>query len=170
MNHISNKKSVIYVKKEFITDIDNSSEVIFIKYCRVRDHCHYNGKNSGATHNICSLKYIAPKEIPGVFHNDFTYDYHFIIKELAEKFEGQFEWLGEKRENSFFFFSFLVLIEKELDNRREATYKIKFIDSFRFFSSSLSNLNDNLSNGIRNIKCGDYKPDLKYILTEEDEL
>ena len=25
-----------------------------------------------------------------VFHNGSNYDYHFIIKELANKFEGQF--------------------------------------------------------------------------------
>ena len=36
-----------------------------------------------------------PKEIPVVFHNGSTYDYHFIIKELAEEFEGEFGCLGE---------------------------------------------------------------------------
>ena len=34
-------------------------------------------------------------EIPAVFHNGSNYDYHFIIKELANEFEGQFECLGE---------------------------------------------------------------------------
>ena len=33
------------------------------------------------------------KEIPIVFHNGSTYDYHFIIKELAKECEGQFECL-----------------------------------------------------------------------------
>ena len=28
-------------KKEFTSNIDSSSEIMFIKYCRVRDHCHY---------------------------------------------------------------------------------------------------------------------------------
>ena len=54
-----------------------------------------------------------PKEIPVLFHNGFTYDYHFIIKELAEKFEGQFECLGE---NTGSYITFSVPIEKELDN------------------------------------------------------
>ena len=31
-----------------------------------------------------------PKENPIVFHNESNYDYHFIIKELAEEFNGQF--------------------------------------------------------------------------------
>ena len=47
---------------------------------------------------MCNLRCKMPKEIPVVFHNCSTYDYHFIIKELAEEFEGQFECLGEYAE------------------------------------------------------------------------
>ena len=39
-----------------------------------------------------------PNEIPLVFHSVSNYDYHFIIKELVNEFEGQFECLGENRE------------------------------------------------------------------------
>ena len=45
----------------------------------------------GAAHDICILRYKIPKEIAAVFHNRSTYDHHFIIKELAEEFEGEFE-------------------------------------------------------------------------------
>ena len=45
------------------------------------------GKYRGAAHNICNLRYKIPKEIPILFHNGSTYDYHFIIKELAKEFE-----------------------------------------------------------------------------------
>ena len=38
-----------------------------------------------------------------------------------------------------------VPISKELDNSKTITYKLKFIDSFRFMSTSLSSLVDNLS-------------------------
>ena len=41
-------------------------------------------KYRGAAQNICNLRYKTPKEIPVVFHNGYKYDYHFIIKELAE--------------------------------------------------------------------------------------
>lgn len=34
-------------------------------------------------------------EIPVVLHNWLNYDYHLIIKKLAEEFEGQFECCGE---------------------------------------------------------------------------
>ena len=46
------------------------------------------GKHRGAAHNICNLRYRIPKEIPIVFHNGSTYDYHFIIKELVKEFDG----------------------------------------------------------------------------------
>ena len=56
------------------------------------------GKYRGAAHNICNLRYKIPKEIPVVFHNGSTYDYHFIIKELVKEFNGNFECLGENTE------------------------------------------------------------------------
>ena len=43
--------------------------------------------------------------------------------------------------------SFQYSIKKELKNGKVITYKIKFIDSFIFMSSSLSSLVDNLSEG-----------------------
>ena len=57
-------------------------------YRKVRDHCHYTGKCRGAAHRICNLKFNVPNEISVVFHNGSNYDYHFIIKELANEFEG----------------------------------------------------------------------------------
>ena len=66
-------------------------------YQKVRDHCHYTGKYRGAAHSICSLKFKVPNEIPVVFHNGSNYDYHFIIKELANWFEGQFGCLGKNK-------------------------------------------------------------------------
>ena len=69
------------------------------KIChKVRDQCHYTGKFRGDAHNICNLRHKVPKKISVVFHNGSTYDYHFIIKQLAEDFKGQFECLGENTE------------------------------------------------------------------------
>ena len=61
---------------------------------KVRDHYHFTGKQRGAAHNICNLRYKTPKEVTVVFHNGSKHDHHFIIKELAEEFERQFEFLG----------------------------------------------------------------------------
>ena len=63
----------------------------FKLYQKVRDHCHYTGKFRGAAHSICNLRYKIPKKNPIVIHNGSTYEYHFIIKQLAENFKGQFE-------------------------------------------------------------------------------
>ena len=67
------------------------------KYHKVRDYCHYISKYRGQAHSVCNLRYKTPKEIP-VFHNGSKYDHHFIIKELVEEFERQFECLGENTE------------------------------------------------------------------------
>ena len=147
-------------KKEF----DKSDK----KHYKVRDHCHYTGKYRGAAHNICNLRYKIPKEIPVVFHNGSTYDYHFIIKELVKEFDGNFECLGENTQK---YITFSVPIKKNIENKDiEITYKIKFIDSYRFISSSLSKLVDNLSDGIHNNKCVNCKSCLDYIKTKNEKL
>ena len=112
------------------------------KYHKVRDHCHYTGRYRGAAHDICNLRYKIPKEIPVVFHDGYTYDYHFVIKELGEEFEEPFECSGANTEK---YITFSAPIKKKLDNGISIIYKIKFIDSFRFMSCSLSTLVDNLS-------------------------
>ena len=152
-----NKQKICYIcyicKKEF----NNNDK----KQQKVRDHCHYTGKYRGAAHNICNLRYKVPKEIPVVFHNGSTYDYHFIIKELIKEFEGNFDCLDENIEK---YITFSVPLKKKIDNKDlEINYKIKFIDSFRFMSSSLSKLVDNLSERIHNNKCSNCKSNLDFI-------
>ena len=151
-----NKQKICYIcKKEF----SNNEK----KNYKVRDHCHYTGKYRGAAHNICNLRYKVSKEIPLVFHNGSIYDYHFIIKELVKEFEGNFECLGENTEKCI---TFSVPIKKNIENKDlEITYKIKFIDSYRFMASSLSKLVDNLSEGIHNNKYSDCGSNLDYIKT-----
>ena len=159
INH--NNQKVCYIcKKEFNT-IDK-------KNYKVRDHCHYTGKYRGAAHNICNLRYKVPKEMPIVFHNGSTNDYHFVIKELIKEFEGNFDCLQENTEK---YITFSVPLKKKIENKNvEITYKIKFIDSFRFMSSSLSKLVDNFSEGIHNNKCVDCKYNLDYIKTKNEKL
>ena len=156
INH--NKQKICYIyKKEFDK-----------KKYKVRDHCHYTGKYRGAAHNICNLRYKIPKEIPIVFHNGSTYDYHFIIKELVKEFEENFECLGENTEK---YITFSVPLKKKIENKNiEITYKIKFIDNFRFMSSSLLKLVDNLTEGVHNNRCVDCESCLDYIKTKNEKL
>ena len=135
-----NQQKVCHIcKRIFSTDYKNK------KYHKVKDHCHYTGKYRGATHDIFNLRYKILKEIPIVFHNGSTYDYHFIRKELAEEFECS-------RENTDKYITFSVPIKNKItkkdkdgnDKTTKILYKIKFIDSYRFMSTSLSNLVNNL--------------------------
>ena len=52
----------------------------------------------------------------------------------------------------------------------EITYKIKFIDSYRFMAMSLSKLVDNLSEGIHDKKSIDCESCLDYIKTKDKKL
>ena len=58
------------------------------RYHKVKGHCNYTDKYRGAAHKICNLKHSIPEKKPVVFHNGSNYHYHFIIKELAKRFEG----------------------------------------------------------------------------------
>ena len=149
-----NEQEICYIcKKEF----DKNDK----KHYKVRNHCHYTGKYRGAAHDICNLRYKIPKEIPVVFHDGSTHDYHFIIKELVKEFDGNFKCLGKITEK---YINFSVLMKKKIENKNiEITYKRKFIDSYRFMSMPLSKLIDNLSEGIHNNTCVDCKSCLDYI-------
>ena len=110
-------------------------------------------------------------EIPVLYHNGSNYDYHCIIKELANEFEVKFDYLEE---NTKKYKTFSVPIEKEVtnidkdSNESVATisYKIKFIDKARFMASSLSNLVNNLAEGIRKIKYKDCDCFLEYFFKD----
>ena len=128
------------------------------KYRKVKDHCHYTEEYRSAPHSIYNLKHSAPKKIPKIFHNRLNYDYHFIIKELAVEFKKKFTYLGENIEK---YITFPVSIEKEVTRidksgeeiTKNMSYILPFIDSAKFMASSLSNPVNNLSEGIRRIKC-----------------
>ena len=110
-----------------------------------------------------------------MFHNGSTYDYHFIIKELVEEFEAEFKCLGKNTEK---YMTFSVPIKKEItkkdkngnDKITKISYKIKFIDSYRFMSTSLSNLVSNLSEGLHNDRSIDCKSYLDYMITKDEQL
>ena len=67
------------------------------QFRKVRDHSHYTGEYRGAAHIVCNSK--------------SNYDYHFIMKELAEEFRKQFTCLGENTEK---YITFTVPTEKEV--------------------------------------------------------
>ena len=97
---------MLYLWKKNLTKLSKIAD-----YWKIKDNCHYTGKYKGATSRTCNLKFNVPNEIPVVFHNSSIYDYHFVIKELANEFEGETECLGKNTEK---YKTFFVPAEKEV--------------------------------------------------------
>ena len=116
---------------------------------KVKDHCHYTGKFRGAAHSKCNLNYKFPKDIPIIIHNA-SYDTHFIINHLAEEFKGELTCIEENMEK---YNTSSLPIKKECDDGKAIAYKLRLIDSFRFMSTSLSEIVDNMSGKLNSIEC-----------------
>ena len=123
---------------------------------KVRDHCHYTGKYRGAAHSSCNLRYRIPDYIPVVFHNLVGYDAHLFIKELA-KHTAKIGVIAKNTEN-YISFSVKVKVDKFIDkagktalktvlNEKSKEIELRFIESFKFMSSSLDSLVNNLAKG-----------------------
>ena len=118
------------------------------------------------------MNYKITKDIPVIFHNGSTYDYHLIIKELVKEFGGEFGCLGENTEK-YITFSISInkkITKKDMDDNDKIVnipYRLKFIDSNRFMSAPLSSLVDNLSDGLH--KCKDCESS-EYINAEDSKV
>ncbi|XP_011858562.1 PREDICTED: uncharacterized protein LOC105556097, partial [Vollenhovia emeryi] len=105
---------------------------------RVRDHCHLTGQYRGPAHSNCNLNYKDAYFIPIVFHNLSGYDAHFIIKEIATAFEGTVDVLPTTKET---YISFTKNVKNTIENsKRQNCIKLRFIDSYKFLSTSLDRL------------------------------
>ena len=93
--------------------------------------------------------YKVPKSIPIVFHNGSKYHFHLIIKHLAKHFNGPFICLGENTEKCTTFS--ICKFKKTSSDKKPIAYQMKFINSFRHMSQSLSNLVDNLGEPRKNL-------------------
>ena len=115
------------------------------KELKVRDHCHYPGHYRGPTHSLCNLRYRIPSYIPVIFHNLSGYDAHLFIKELGKN-SRDMEVIAKNKED-YISFSVDVAVDKYVDeegNEKEKLIELRFIDSFKFMSSSLDSLTKNL--------------------------
>ena len=95
---------------------------------KVRDHCHLTGNYRGPAHSKCNINVTQKQSIfiPFIFHNFSNYDCHMFFKKLVNK----------KKDNVDF-----EIIPKTNEEYISVTYGcIRFIDSYRFQSSSLDSL------------------------------
>lgn len=98
---------------------------------KVKYHDHITGKFRGPAHNSCNINFKVLKFIPVIFHNLEGYDSHMFIRELGET-EGDIGCIAKNEEK---YISFTKTIRK---------VQLRFIDSFKFMSSSLDSISKNL--------------------------
>lgn len=99
---------------------------------KVADHMHFSGKFRQTLCNTCNVKLQIPNFIPCFLHNLSNYDSHFIVTELG--YDTNSITVIPNSEEKFISFS------KYVTNN----FTIRFVDTFRFMSSSLSTLASNL--------------------------
>ena len=115
---------------------------------KVRDHCHYTGLYRGPAHSLCNLRYKIPSYIPVMFHNLSGYDAHLFIRGLGGH-ASDMEVIAKDKED-YINFSVKVPVDSCIDKNGEEKDKLielRFIDSFKFMSSSLDSLTKNLVRG-----------------------
>lgn len=113
---------------------------------KVRDHCHLTGNYRGSAHSICNLNYKLPSYIPIIFHNMSGYDCHLFIKQLCTYGE-KVDVVAQTKENYISFTKTLCmgLGCDNAGNKKNKFLQLRFIDSFRFLSTSLEVLAKGLS-------------------------
>ena len=141
-----NEETKCWICKEEFDDKDKDKE-------KVKDHCHYTGRYRGAAHNKCNLNYRKPNFTPVVFHNLSGYDSHLFIKNLGFS-EGNIDCIPNNEEKYISFSkkiwvkSYTKKVKNEEGEPAEKEIKvyhtIRFIDSFKFMSTSLEKLVNNL--------------------------
>ena len=143
-----NTKIDINMTEEDKQNFENNS---ICRYCekyietdKVRDHCHLTDKYRGPAHNDCNLN-VKQKDSNFItigLHNFSNYDCHMFFKQLVDR----------KKDNVKF-----KIIPKTDEKYISVKYGcIKFIDTFRFLSSSLDKLVqtlvDNIHKTLKNLK------------------
>ena len=92
---------------------------------KVRDHCHLSGKYRDPAHSICNNNVTQKHSnfVPFLFHNFSNDDWHMFFKKLID--------LKKDKVN------FLIILKTNEEYIYVTSGCIRFIDSFRFISSSL---------------------------------
>ena len=111
---------------------------------KVRDHCHYTSLYRCPVHSLRNLRYKIPSYIPVVFHNLSGYNAHLFIRELGA-YTSDMKVIAKNKED-YISFSIKVPVDSYIDKNGEEKDKLielRFIDSFKFISSSLDSLTKN---------------------------
>ena len=145
---LKNTNNDITMTEEDKQDFENDN---ICRYCekyiesdKVRDHCHLTGKYRGPAHNECNLQ-VKQKDSNFItigLHNFSNYDNHMFFKTLVDRKKDKVDF---------------KIIPKTDEKYISVKYGcIKFIDTYRFLSSSLDKLVktlvDNSHKTLKNLK------------------
>ena len=139
--HLTKEEKVSFNKEKFCHICKME-----LKTDKVRDHCHFTGKYRGAAHNSCNLQCRKPMILPVIFHNLQGYDAHLFIKQLA-CLPGDLNCIPSTEEKYISFSKKIKVAEYRSKSTGEMVtlnFEVRFIDSFKFLSTSLANLVGNL--------------------------
>ena len=109
---------------------------------KVRDHNHLTGEYRGPAHRSCNLQIREPKFVPIIMHNLSKYDAHLFVKDFG-LVDGQLKAIPQTDETYISFSQYIKV--GEITVSKSINMELRFIDSFRFMSSSLAKLASNLS-------------------------
>jgi hypothetical protein len=112
----------------------------------VRDHCHFTGEFLGWAHNECNLARKIPNFIPIVAHNASNYDWHLLLEHLKVEGDEKISVIPVTDE-LYISFTLSVVVDNFIDDNgcmKKIYEHLRFIDSYRFTLTSLSNLAENL--------------------------
>lgn len=104
---------------------------VFLGERKVRHHDHVTGLFIGPAHNSCNLKMQSPNYLPIFFHNLSRYDSHILFQSYLSS--QNIQVIPHSEED---YISFSIKICKN--------FWIRFVDSYRFLSTSLRTLVGNL--------------------------
>ena len=95
---------------------------------KVGDHCHLTGKYTGPAHSICNINVTQKQStfIPFIFHKFDNYDCHTFFKKLTDKKNDKVKFDIFPKTNE----EYICVIYG----------CFRFMDSYRFLSSSLDSL------------------------------
>jgi hypothetical protein len=124
----SDLNSIAASNKCFICDKELKSQSVF-------SYDWTTGKFQGVAHKSCDHKFTPPSHIPVFFHNLSNYDAHFIVQALNFR-EGPIDIIPQNKEKYISFSKQLKFDKRYIS--------LRFVDSFRFMSSSLDSLAKNL--------------------------
>ena len=114
------------------------------KHRKVRDHCHITGKFRGALCHACNSRLrLSRRMLPVVFHNFKGYDGHLICKQAIGEMPDWHLSVIPVTHEKYMSLTVRVRVGEYTDKkgrRKSRFFRIVFLDSFQFLSSSLDAL------------------------------